>query len=440
MEFLSHLEGGVWYLASLVIAISVIVAIHEFGHYIVGRWTGIHAEIFSVGFGPVLVSRTDRRGTRWQVAAIPLGGYVRFLGDADASSVRSKGVPNLPPPERRRTMEGAPLWARALTVIAGPAANFVLTFALLAGLLVSTGIVTEQPTISGLVPLPAEQPLRKGDRILAMNGQPTTDTEAFANVLGDLPRQPLILFTVERNGQKLDLEAPHPQPALIAAVQPKSAAIDAGLHKGDLITRAGGRDIVTFADLQDVIFASDGQPVPLTVWRDGQSFDLTLVPRARDMPAVGGGFERKWMIGISSGLTFDLGTRAPSLWETISRPLVEMWSMTVTTFSGLYNMIIGQISACGMSGPVGIAEAMGDAATTGAMNYLSMLAILSLGIGILNMLPIPILDGGHLIFIAYEAVAGRPPSEEALRFLMAIGLTLLISLMAYSLFLDLTCI
>lgn len=438
MDFFDLVGGGAWYVVALVIAISIIISIHEFGHYIVGRWCGIEADVYSVGFGPVLAARTDRRGTRWQIAAIPLGGYVKFRGDADVASVRGTATTA---DERRHTMEGAPLWARVLTVLAGPLANFVLTFVVLMGLILASGIVTDVPTISRLAALPESQPLAPGDRILAIGDTPVPDTAALSSALSALPDTPQVSFTIERDGEEMTLLAPHPQPALVASVQPKSAAVDAGLRAGDLILDAGGRAIISFTDLQDVIFNSDGAPVPLTVWRDGEVFDLTLVPRPRDIPtANGAGFEHKWMIGVASALTFDLGTRAPTLWETVSLPAVEMWRMTATTFSGLYHMIVGKISTCGMSGFVGIAETMGDAAKVGANSYLSMLAILSLGIGILNLLPIPILDGGHLAFYLYEGVAGRPPSDRALRALMSVGLTILLGFLGYTLVLDLTCV
>lgn len=441
MDILGALGGTAWSAVFFVIALSIIVAIHEYGHYIVGRWTGIHAEVFSLGFGPVIFARTDRRGTKWQLAAIPFGGYVKFLGDADASSVRQELPAGLSPEERRHTMAGAPLWARTLTVAAGPVANFILTFLVLVGLLYLSGVPTDHPTVQRLVPLPVEQTLREGDTILALNGTPTPDSKTFGEVTRALPRDPLVSFTVRRDGQEITVMAPHPQPARVETVQPKSAAVDAGLRGGDVITRAAGRDLVTFTDLQDVVFNSAGAPVPLTVWRDGATIELTLTPRLRDMPdSDNGGFEQRWMIGVYQGAAFELGTRAPTLTETLTLPFSSMWNMTLTTFSGLYHMIIGQVSTCSMSGVVGMAEALGDTARAGAVDYISMIAIISLGIGILNLFPIPVLDGGHLVFYAYEAVIGRPPADTALRVLMTIGLTLLLALMAFALLQDFTCV
>lgn len=435
------LGGTAWSAVFFVIALSIIVAVHEYGHYIVGRWTGIHAEVFSLGFGPVLASRTDRRGTRWQLAAIPFGGYVKFLGDADASSVTNELRPGLSAEERRHTMAGAPLWARVLTVAAGPVANFILTFAVLLGLLLVMGIAQDAPTVGRLIPLPQEQTLRTGDVITSVDGMPTPDGESFAAALGKAPRTPLVDVTVLRDGTEIALQTPNLQPALVSNVQVKSAAVDAGLQAGDVILRAAGRDLVTFTDLQDVVFNSEGQPVPLTVWRAGKTFDLTLTPRRRDTPLPdGSGFETRWLLGLTSSLPFEMATRSPGAWEAVSLSAWQMWDMVGTTFSGLWHMVAGQISACNMSGVIGMAEVMGDAAKAGVETFVGMLAVLSLGVGILNLFPIPVLDGGHLVFHAYEAVTGKPPSDGALRGLMTVGLTLLLALMAFALLMDVTCV
>ncbi|MEZ5797451.1 MAG: RIP metalloprotease RseP [Paracoccaceae bacterium] len=440
-EVFATLGGTVWAVFFFVIALSIIVFIHEYGHYIVGRWTGIHAEVFSIGFGKPLISRTDRRGTRWQIAAIPFGGYVKFLGDANAASVGSTDTPGLSAEERRHTMAGAPLWARAATVAAGPVANFILTFLVLAAMMLIFGIADGRPTVGKVTPTPWQgETVQTGDVVVALNGSEIADYDGFGDVLENLPRTPSIAWTVLRDGQEITFDGPHPQPALVGSVTVKSAAVDAGLQAGDVITRAGGRDLVTFADLQDVVFNSGGQPVPLTIWRGGQTFDLTLTPRQRDLPTQDGGFETKWLMGLTSGLVFDPATRKAGLGETMTGAAAQMWGMTTTTFSGLYHMIAGRISTCNMSGVVGMAETMGDAAIAGPETYFTMLAVLSLGIGLLNLFPIPVLDGGHLVFHAYEAVTGRPPSEAALGRMMSVGLTLLLGLMAFALVQDFFCV
>ncbi|WP_112309474.1 RIP metalloprotease RseP [Pseudogemmobacter bohemicus] len=443
MDILGYVTGAAWSVVFFIVALSIIVAIHEYGHYIVGRWSGIHAEVFSLGFGPVLASRTDKRGTRWQIAAIPFGGYVKFLGDADAASVRSEIPSGLSADERRHTMAGAPLWARAATVVAGPVANFILTFAILLGTIFYSGMALDRPTVGRLVAVPGVQTLKEGDIVLALGDRETPDMKSFAKALEALPRTPEVAFRVERDGQQMTLMAPHPQPGLISDVQVKSAAIDAGIRAGDVVVKADGKDINVFSDLVDILRASDGRTLALTVWRDGKTFDVELTPRSRDVPrsaAEGGGFETRWLLGAFAGTTIDFSTRPAGPWEAISGAAGAMWNMTTTTFSGLWHMIAGQISTCNMSGVIGMAETMGDAAKTGTMGFVSMLAVLSLGVGILNLLPIPVLDGGHLVFHAFEAVTGKPPSDGALRLLMTVGLTLLLSLMVFALWNDVTCV
>ena len=434
------LGGTVWTVAFFVIALSVIVFVHEYGHYIVGRWSGIHSEVFSIGFGPVLFSRTDKRGTRWQVAAIPFGGYVKFLGDADGSSVRKADVSGLSAAERRHTMAGAPLWARAATVVAGPFFNFILTFVLLSGLALAIGVPREEPTVGAMRAFPFEGPsLQEGDVIRAVEGQPTPDWERFAAVTDGLKGKALVAYTVQRGSEEMVVNGPHPLAPVIGDVQLRSAAMDAGLQEGDVILKAGGKDVRYFDELPEIVTASKGEPVTLTVWRDGKIFEQTLTPRIRTVDDGEGGFTDRYLLGLYSGMFFEPATRSVGPGEAATNALTGMWTMTTTTFSGLWHMIQGAISSCNLSGAIGMAEVAGDAARNGAESFVGMLAILSLGIGILNLFPIPVLDGGHLVFFAYEAVTRRQPSEGALRLLMTVGLTLVLSIMIFGLSRDLMC-
>jgi regulator of sigma E protease len=203
--------GNVLYtIAAFVVALSVIVAIHEYGHYIVGRWSGIKAEIFSVGFGPVLFKRTDRHGTQWQVAALPFGGYVKFMGDANAASAPdSEVVKGLTPDERRMTIQGAPLWARAATVAAGPIFNFALSILVFAGMLMIQGVAKEPLTIDTLRPMPFEPvELRPGDEIVEIEGTPAPPLEDLIAFIDTLPLGRPIEYTVRRDGNLVEVEAP----------------------------------------------------------------------------------------------------------------------------------------------------------------------------------------------------------------------------------------
>ncbi len=441
MDIFAAIGGTAWTLFFFILALSVIVFVHEYGHYIVGRWSGIHAEVFSIGFGPVLWKHRDQRGTQWQIAAVPFGGYVKFMGDADASSVQQADVSGLSASERRHTMAGAPLWARAATVVAGPVANFILTFALLAGLLLYLGVPREEPTVGALRAMPTTGAwLQEGDVILALDGTATPDREAFGTVVGDLPAKASIDYRVLRGGQEITVSGPHPFAPVVGQVMIRSAAIDAGLQAGDVILRAGGQDVTTFADLPQIVADSKGVPVPLTVWRAGETFELTLTPRIRTVEDETGTFVERYQIGIVAGLAFEPAMRSTGPWETVTLTLDQMWQMTSTTFAGLWQMISGAISSCNLSGAIGMAETMGDAARNGAESFIGMMAVLSLGVGILNLFPIPVLDGGHLVFHAYEAIARRPPSARALKVLMSVGLTLVLGLMIFALSRDLTCV
>ncbi|MGL4235914.1 RIP metalloprotease RseP [Tabrizicola sp.] len=435
------LGGTAWTVLFFIVGLSIIVFVHEYGHYIVGRWTGIHSEVFSVGFGPVLWSRTDRRGTRWQIAAIPFGGYVKFLGDADASSVRSTDVSGLSAAERRHTMAGAPLWARSATVFAGPLANFILSFALFAGLTLAMGVVNETPSVGKMRALPAVgESLKEGDVILALDGQKTPDWESFGLVSEGLLGKATVVYTVRRGAEEVSVSGPHPQAVIVAEVSIRSAALDAGIMIGDIVLKAGGQDIKDFDQLVQIVTSSGGKPVPLTIWRDGKTFDLSLTPRLRVAPDnKTGELTERYLLGLGSGLVFEPGLRAAGPWDAVSVAGQNMWRTAEASFEGLKKMIQGLISTCGLSGAIGMAKTIGDAARIGVETLIAVLAALSLGIGIINLFPIPVLDGGHLMFHAYEAVTRRKPSERVLGVLMTVGLTVVLSLMIFALSRDLMC-
>ncbi len=434
--------GNFFYtIAAFILVLSIIVAVHEYGHYIIGRISGIHAEVFSIGFGPVLASGTDRHGTVWQIAALPLGGYVKFAGDASAVSSKDEaGMSGLSDAERRRTMHGAPLWARAATVAAGPIFNFIFAFFIFAALIMQEGIAIEEPVVGEITPLPAQPfELAPGDRILAVEG---IETETLADFVGSsdaLPAQSVLRYTVERDGRVMDVTGPHPQPPLAGSVALQSAARAAQMQSGDVITAIDGVDIHTFAELRDMVAASEGVPLDLTVWRDGQTLALTMQPRSTDLPLPEGGFETRFLIGLTSGAVFEYGTRNAGLIEASQIATQQIWRVIRTSLEGLYYMVVGQISTCNLSSPIGIAEASVAKANDGLIEFIWFIAVLSVAIGLLNLFPIPPLDGGHLVFHAYEAVMRRPASDQAMRVLITIGLALVLTLFLFAIFNDLTC-
>lgn len=426
---------------AFVVALSIIVAVHEYGHYIVGRWSGIHAEVFSIGFGPILWSRHDKRGTRWQVAALPFGGYVKFLGDANASSAGAdeETMSRLSDEERRHTMHGAPLWARAATVFAGPLFNFILSIIVFAALLFASGVATDAPEVASVKPLPYAHDLQPGDRILSVNGQETPDYEALGDLAENLPASETLDYRVLRDDKELTIAGPTLMPPMILGIQPRSAAQDAGLEIGDVIVAINGNPTPRFSDLQEVVREGKGAPVALTVWRDGETFETTLSPRERPVEADDGGLETGYLIGISSSFVFEPATRSPGLGEAVSVGVGQTWGIIRGTFTGISSMVAGKISTCNINGPVGIAQATGQAASQGLVAFIWLVAALSTAIGLLNLFPIPVLDGGHLVFHAYEWAFGRPPPDRVMNTAMAAGLVIILSLMLFGLTNDLFC-
>ncbi|SNS79588.1 RIP metalloprotease RseP [Tropicimonas sediminicola] len=433
--------GALWTFAAFVVALSVIVFVHEYGHYIVGRWSGIRAEVFSIGFGPVLLKRTDRRGTQWQVAALPFGGYVKFLGDASAASDKASDTyDQLDEDTKRHTMHGAPLWARAATVAAGPVFNFILSILVFAAILLWQGTPREPVQIGTLKPMPeAAQGLLPGDTILAVSGTETPDYQGFFDVVREMPVTESVRYDIDRAGEQVAVEGPYPFPPLVEGLQAGSAAMDVGIETGDVITAIDGTPLIAFKQLQEAVGESDGKPLALDIWRDGETLEFVLAPRRVDLPTADGGFETRWLIGMTGGLMFTPATETPGVLESLQYGVDQTGFIIQSSLSGLWHMVTGAISACNLRGPIGIAETSGAAASQGVDSFIWFIAVLSTAVGMLNLFPIPVLDGGHLVFHAYEALAGRPPSDKALRLLMGVGLSLMLALMAFALTNDLFC-
>jgi regulator of sigma E protease len=433
--------GFAWTIVAFVLALAIIVTVHEYGHYIVGRWTGIHAEVFSLGIGPVLYSRTDKRGTRWQVALLPVGGYVKFMGDTSAASTgHANDLVGLTPEQRRATMHGAPLWARAATVLAGPVFNFILSILVFAGFFLFSGVATDTPTVGALKPTPfVGQSLLPGDKILAIGATPTPDFPSLLAASAALQPAAQADYTVDRGGETLTLQGPFPLPPVADGVQPQSAAIAAGLQAGDMITAVDGTPIFTFTQLRDIVGASDGAALTLSVWRAGDTFEVQLQPKRVDLPLPDGGFETRWLIGLSGGLVFDPETRTPGVVETLRLGVNQTWMIATTSLSGMWHMITGAISSCNLRGPIGIAETSGAAASQGVASFVGFIAMLSTAVGLMNLFPVPILDGGHLVFHAWEAITGKPPHQRVLNAMMMAGLGVILAMMLFALKNDIFC-
>jgi regulator of sigma E protease len=435
-QFVPLFGNFAFMIAAFVVALSVIVAIHEYGHYIVGRWCGIHAEVFSLGFGPIIYSRTDKRGTQWQIAALPLGGFVRFMGDANAASMGSDG--SVPEVDARRTMAGAPLWARTLTVAAGPVFNFVLAIAIFTGSIMYQGRAVDPLTFERVHALPPgfESELRSGDVMIAVEGQSFDVGEDESPLADRVPVQQVLTYTIERDGRVMDVSGPYYFPPAVRSVSPRSAADDADIKIDDVVTAIDGQPIFAFSQVQDLVLAADGAEMVFTIWRDGETLEKTIAPRRVDLPLPEGGFETRWLIGITGTVFFEAQTEGIGVFEALSLGAEGLWTTLTTSLSALQHIIIGQISTCNLSGPVGIAETSGSMAEQGPQSFIWFIGALSAAVGLINLFPIPVLDGGHLVFYAYEAVARRKPSDRAVQSFMIVGLTLILTMMAFTILND----
>jgi len=442
MQAFSDIPTFLLYVGSFVVALSLIVFVHEMGHYLVGRWTGIRAEVFSIGFGRTVFSGYDRHGTKWQVAMIPLGGYVKFLGDSSAASgVDEEMMSELDAETLRHTMHGAPLYARALTVIAGPAFNFALSILVFAGVFLYQGVAKEPPTVGKLISTPyGALDLQVNDQITAIGD---TQIASFADIetaMKTLPTQAKVEYQVLRDGRALAVDGPFPFPARISFVQPQSAAHDAGLKIDDYVVAIDGQPIIAFSEVVDTVKATKDKPLDLTIWRDGAEMEFQITPRLSDLPLAEGGFESRYLIGMQGGgLFFEPATERPGPWQSVKFGADQTVSIITGSVSMLYNVVRGSIDRCNVRGVLTIAETSGATAAQGLSFFITFIAMLSTAIGFINLFPIPVLDGGHLMFHCYEALTGKPPSDRVLNVMMTVGLALVLGLMVFALSNDFLC-
>jgi len=442
MELISQIPVFGGFLSSIiafVVVLGVVVFVHEYGHYIVARWCGIHSETFSLGFGPVIWSRTDKRGTQWQLAAIPLGGYVKFLGDRGAASETDfEALDEMSEVELSRSFPTARLYKRALTVAAGPFANFILASVIFAGLVMWQGIVIDEPTVGKLFATPnSDYSLEVEDKILEVEGQAITDFGDIIDITVAMETPGDMEILVLRDGQELLVSAPYMLIPGVYGVDPLSAASAAGLKVGDFIVEAAGQSITTFGELQMIVAASGDTEIYFKVWRDGIYLDLPITPVLREFPDGEGGFTKRVMIGIYGAFAYLPATETPTPWNAAYIGVRQTVNFIETSLNGIRHMFLGNLSPSNLQGPIGIAQASKESANQGLKSFISLIAIISTGIGMLNLFPIPMLDGGHLVFYLYEAVRGRPPSQKAIQAFMSIGLAMVLLLMVFATYNDL---
>ncbi len=363
---MSEVLSVVLYVVPFLAVLTAIVYVHELGHYWVGRWNGVQVETFSIGFGPELFGWTNRHGTRWKISALPLGGYVKFYGDASAASNPAEALAQMTPEERSRSLHGKSVLQRSAVVAAGPAANFLFAIAIYA-------------------------------LLFTFFGQPFT-------------------------------------PPVVGSVAEGSAAETAGLRAGDRILRIDGSTIQRFEELRAIVMVNADTPLKVDLERDSQPLTLTVTPARKDVPDGFGGSHKVGQLGIGGGKPeFIQLDPLSAVWQGVR----ETGAVVSTNLTYIKRLVTGAESGDQISGPIGIAKITGDVARLSLLALVSLMATLSVAIGFINLFPIPMLDGGHLLFYALEAIRGRPLGERAQEVGFRIGLTFVLSLFLFATWNDL---
>ena len=357
------------YVVPFIIVLTIVVFFHELGHFWVGRRCGIKVDAFSIGFGPELFAFVDRHGTRWRVALLPLGGYVKFHGDANGASMTDDAaIDAMPAPERAVTFAAQPIWKRAATVAAGPIANFILAIVIFAGVFLSFGRAVLTPRVD--------------------------------------------------------------------SVAVGSAAEAAGFLPGDLVLEIDGVKIASFNELQRVVTTSPDTALKFLVDRGGKGVTLTATPRLKELDSPLGK-TRVGLLGVQAGgKPEDWRTETYGIVDSLKLATQETWFVVRQTAGYLGALAIGKESPDQLSGPAGLAQVSGEMAKLGAAALLNLVAILSISIGLLNLAPIPLLDGGHLLFYAIEAIRGRALNERAQEIGFRIGIAVVGGLMVLATYND----
>ncbi|HET8898078.1 MAG TPA: RIP metalloprotease RseP [Rhodanobacteraceae bacterium] len=440
---MSEFFGSVWW---LIVTLGLLVTFHEFGHFWVARRCGVKVLRFSVGFGRALWKRSGRDGTEYWIAMIPLGGYVKFL-DAREGEVE--------PGEAAQEFTGKPVWQRIAIVAAGPAFNLIFAVAAF-WLMFSVGKPDFAPILGQPSGIAAGAGVAAGDRILAIDGTPVATWTGALDALTDdlLLRNPATLTLRNAAGQQRDVTLPLQQlpadtgmeqafgqlglklspPAAIAAkVMADSPAAQAGLRDGDRILAINGEKIANFAEIGPIIgkHAAKSPALDFTILRDGQRLGVTVTAAWRH-PDAG---PARWIIGIAPPDTERATLRYGPL-HALGAAFATTWDKAATTFRMIGGMLTGQASTKNLSGVITIAQVANTSAHMGLAWFLEFLGLISLSLAVLNLLPIPLLDGGHLLYYLIEIIKGSPVSERTMIAGQYLGMALLAALMGLAFYND----
>jgi len=446
--------SGLYSLLAFIIAIGVLVTVHEFGHFWVARRAGVKVIRFSVGFGRPLWRRIGKDGTEYVVAALPLGGYVKMLGEGAEEEISES--------ERAQSFEAKSLAARSAIVVAGPLFNFI--FAVFAFAVVQmVGVSGLKPVVGAVEAssIAAQAGLRQGEEILSVDGQPVTIwQQALEVMLGNIVvGDSVVLEVVTAEGgtasrtlsnpfgreipegldllQRLGFSMERPLlPPRIGEVVEGGAAEQAGLESGDLVLTVADEPVESWGAWVEWVQESPEQPLEITIERDGVIFPLSLTParievEQRVVGRIGASVElseyrKQWFQTVQYGPL-----------DALVRGAEKTWDFSVMTLQVMGRMVVGRTSTDGLSGPISIARYAGNSMESGIAPFFSFLGLVSVSLGVLNLLPIPMLDGGHLFYYLVEAVQRRPVSERTMMLGQKIGIVLILGLMSLALYNDL---
>jgi regulator of sigma E protease len=437
--------GAVYLIVGVVLVLGVMVLVHEWGHFIVARMCGVRVDVFSIGFGPRLFG-WKKGPTDYRVSALPLGGYVRMAGQ-DLSEVDSG---DKPPTGAADELMSKPRWQRALISFAGPAVNLILPIFLLTGLFAFAGVpypayLDEPARVAGLPPNSdtAPSPLKPGDTVLSINGTATPTWEQAFQALKQVVPGTSIKMEVEDGGTRRTIEVPvndRTVPSRVFGYLPIRPIIDqigqgapadrAGLQEGDLITAVNGNHIDFWEQFQQLTRSSNGQPMTLDLLRKGQPVHLVVTP---EKGAAGTG-ENVYQIGI--GPREDTAYKRVAFSESVKIAGLETKDTIAQTVEVVGKLFSGRVSIKQLQGPVGISHMAGEAVRKGPPYVITLMVVISINLGILNLLPIPILDGGNILLLAIEGIMRRDLSLSFKERFVQVGLVFLLVIFAIVMYHD----